>query len=403
MERGFFMLQERLYYQDPYQTSFTSVVTQQGMDELGRPFAVLENTAFYPTGGGQPHDTGTIDGIAVTDVEEEGGEIRHYLELPLETGCTVTGTVDWARRFDHMQQHTGQHILTAAFVELFGYPTVSFHLGQEIVTIDLAAADVTADELAAAEALANEVVWKNRPIETKWVTKEELGQYKLRKDVSVEDEIRLVIIPDFDTNGCGGTHPKSTGQVASLKILSMEKQKQNTRIHFVCGGRVLDQLGSTHRELTKTAQLLSAPLKQTATAAEHLLETSRSLEKQLDAAKEALLDRESADLAGRKTAIIRQTFDGYSMQELQKLAKKTLAIREQAIVILVSETADKLQFVVSRTAALKPDLRTASSIALPVIEGKGGGSASTVQGGGAKLITADELARLLERSIPVYA
>ncbi len=397
------MLQERLYYQDPYQTSFTSVVTQQGMDELGRPFAVLENTAFYPTGGGQPHDTGTIDGIAVTDVEEEGGEIRHYLELPLETGCTVTGTVDWARRFDHMQQHTGQHILTAAFVELFGYPTVSFHLGQEIVTIDLAAADVTADELAAAEALANEVVWKNRPIETKWVTKEELGQYKLRKDVSVEDEIRLVIIPDFDTNGCGGTHPKSTGQVASLKILSMEKQKQNTRIHFVCGGRVLDQLGSTHRELTKTAQLLSAPLKQTATAAEHLLETSRSLEKQLDAAKEALLDRESADLAGRKTAIIRQTFDGYSMQELQKLAKKTLAIREQAIVILVSETADKLQFVVSRTAALKPDLRTASSIALPVIEGKGGGSASTVQGGGAKLITADELARLLERSIPVYA
>lgn len=397
------MLQERLYYQDSYRTSFTTVVTHQGTDEQGRPFAVLENTAFYPTGGGQPHDIGVIDGIAVTDVEDSSGEIRHYLEQPLETGSTVTGTIDWARRFDHMQQHTGQHILTAAFVELFGYPTVSFHLGQEIVTIDLAAADVTAEQLAAAEALANQVILENRPIETKWVTKEELGQYSLRKDVSVEDEIRLVIIPEFDTNGCGGTHPAATGQVASLKILSTEKQKQNTRIHFVCGSRVLDQLGSVHQELTKTAQLLSAPLKQTATAAEQLLETARSLEKQLDAAKEELLDREAAALAGRKTAIIRQTFNGYTMQQLQKLAKKTLAIREQAIVIFVSETADKLQFVVSRTDALKPDLRTASSIALPIIDGKGGGSASTVQGGGAKLVTADELAMLLERSIPVYA
>ncbi|GKV68980.1 alanyl-tRNA editing protein [Sporosarcina sp. NCCP-2716] len=397
------MLQERLYYKDPYRTSFTSTVIREGTDEQGRPFAVLENTAFYPTGGGQPHDTGDLSGSAVTDVEETGGEVRHYLERPLGTGTAVTGTVDWARRFDHMQQHTGQHILTAAFVELFGYTTISFHLGQEIVTIDLAAADVTADELAAAEALANQVILENRPIGTKWVTKEELGQYNLRKDVSVEEEIRLVIIPDFDTNGCGGTHPASTGQVAALKILSVEKQKKNTRVHFVCGGRVLDQLGTVHGELTKTAQLLSAPLKQTASAAEQLLETAHSLEKQLEAAKEELLDREAASLAGRKSGIIRQTYDGYSMQELQKLAKKTLAVREQAIVILVSETSDKLQFVVSRTAALKTDLRTASSIALPAIEGKGGGSASTVQGGGAKLITADELARLLERSIPVYA
>ncbi|WJY26680.1 MULTISPECIES: serine-tRNA(Ala) deacylase AlaX [Sporosarcina] len=396
------MLKDRLYYQDPYVTKFTARVIRHGADESGRPYTILDNTAFYPTGGGQPHDIGTIDGVAVTDVEEADGEIRHYTEQPLSAEGTISGEIDWKRRFDHMQQHTGQHILTAALVELFGYPTVSFHLGRELVSIDIDTPHIKPEELAAAERLANQVILENRPIEQRWVTQEELGQYALRKEVSVEEEIRLVIIPDFDTNGCGGTHPQATGQVAALKILSSEKEKQHTRIHFVCGGRVLDQLGAVHQELTKTSQLLSAPLLGTSSAAGLLLQTQHSLEKQLEHAREELLDREAERLASRKSIKIRQTYTDRPMKELQKLAKKTIALREQAIVILVSESADKLQFVLSRSASLTPDLRTASSIALPAIEGKGGGSAAAVQGGGARLMSAGELAELLERSIPMH-
>lgn len=395
------MLQNRLYYQDPYRTSFTTTVSQHATDEQGRPFAVLENTIFYPTGGGQPHDTGHIANIAVVDVEEVDGEIRHYLESPLTIGGTVSAEINWTRRFDHMQQHTGQHILTAAFVELFNYPTVSFHLGRELVTIDLETEHVSADELRAVESLANSIVLENRPIEQKWVTQEELSGYSLRKQISVDEEIRLVIIPDFDTNGCGGTHPSTTGQIGSLKILATEKQKKLTRIHFVCGGRVLEQLGTVHDELTNVARQLSAPLNQAADATQKLLEAQHMLEKQLEAVNEQLLDVEAASLAERKTIVLRQTYTNRSMQELQKLSRKTLALCEKAIVVLVSDDGEKLQFVVSRTNSLVQDMRTVSSIALPAIEGKGGGSASTVQGGGARTMSAEKLSELLERSIPV--
>lgn len=141
-----------------------------------------------------------------------------------------------------MQQHCGQHILTAAFVELLNIPTVSFHLGSELVTIDLATEQLTDEQLALVEKRANEIILENRPIETKWITKEELPNFPLRKDVSVDEDIRLVIIPDYDYNGCGGTHPTSTGQVSTIKIMGTEKMKKNIRVSFVCGNRVLKQL-----------------------------------------------------------------------------------------------------------------------------------------------------------------
>ncbi|MFK4998913.1 alanyl-tRNA editing protein [Bacillus sp. N9] len=185
---------------------------------------------FYPTGGGQPFDMGTLNGIEVLNVEEVDGEIHHTVSKRLDTTDEIEGVIDWERRFDHMQQHTGQHILTSAFVELFGLHTVSFHLGKEICTIDLDVEHVSSEQLVAAERLANEVILKNLPIETKWVTGDELEQYSLRKELAVTDDIRLVIIPNFDYNGCGGTHPSSTGQVSAIKILATEKQKQK----YVC-------------------------------------------------------------------------------------------------------------------------------------------------------------------------
>ncbi|WP_313897576.1 alanyl-tRNA editing protein [Bacillus litorisediminis] len=162
-------------------------------------------------------------------MEDREGEIRHYLEKPIpDISQPVIGQIDWDRRFDHMQQHAGQHILSAAFEELFHMKTVSFHLGTEVLTIDLDTSELTEDIALQAENLANQIILENRPIETKWVTEEEAKKYRLRKELSVTDQIRLVIIPDFDYNGCGGTHPSSTGQVGSIKILNWEKQRKKS-------------------------------------------------------------------------------------------------------------------------------------------------------------------------------
>ena len=186
--------------------------------------------------GGQPNDIGTLADQHVINVEEIDGEIRHYLEGPfLDTNKEIAGTIDWERRFDHMQQHTGQHLLSAAFDQLFEYRTIGFHLGAEIVTIDLETEVLTEHQVQRAEGLANQIILENRPIEVKWVTEEELSQYPLRKETKVKDDIRLVIIPDFDYNGCGGTHPKATGEVSSVKVLDWERQKKKVRVQFVCG------------------------------------------------------------------------------------------------------------------------------------------------------------------------
>ena len=192
-------MQSKLYYQDPYIQTFSAQILKQESDETGKNYIILNQTAFYPTGGGQPHDTGRIADRAVIDVEEVNGEIRHYLDAPLRVAdSNVTCTIDWERRFDHMQQHAGQHILSAAFDHLFGYKTVGFHMGTENLTIDLATEELTKEEAQKAEELANKIILENRPIETKWVTEEELSQYELRKETKVKEDIRLVIIPDFD-------------------------------------------------------------------------------------------------------------------------------------------------------------------------------------------------------------
>ncbi|MGG1684419.1 alanyl-tRNA editing protein [Pseudalkalibacillus sp. NRS-1564] len=215
----------KLFYQDPYITTFTAEKWEQFTDDANRSYVVLDQTAFYPTGGGQPYDSGTINGVQVLDVEEVDGEVRHYVDGKLPEAEHIHGDINWPRRFDHMQQHTGQHILSAAFEDQLGYSTVSFHLGQEVCTIDLNVATLDDDEVRAAEKFANNVVQQNLPIETKWVSEEELANYTLRKQLAVSEDIRLVMIPDVDYSGCGGTHPSSTGQVQAVSILKIEKQK----------------------------------------------------------------------------------------------------------------------------------------------------------------------------------
>ena len=390
-------MKDLLYYKDATIAEFHANVVKTGTEE-GRNYIVLDNTAFYPTGGGQPHDTGWIGDLEIIDVEKVGDEIRHYTTADVSAiSGEIFAKLNWKRRFDHMQQHTGQHILTAAFVELFDMATTSFHLGTELVTIDLNVGSITEEQLAAVEARANEIILQNRPIETKWVTKDELANYNLRKDVKVDEDIRLVIIPDYDYNGCGGTHPTSTGQVGLLKILATEKMKQQIRVHFVCGKRVLDQLAMRKNVLADVARQLSAPEEQAADALRKFTAAAKQTEKQLKDTQDALLQFEATALATSEVAA--STFENRSIQDLQKLARFITEQNEEAIALLVATNDDKLQFVAARGKAQTASMKTIAAAVLPLINGKGGGSDLLVQGGGEKLMTAEALLQIMQDAL----
>ena len=387
----------KLYYKDPYMTTFTTTLKKLDQDQEGRVYAVLAETAFYPTGGGQPYDTGTLNDVKVIDVEEIDGEIRHYLSDEIqEGGSEITGEVDWSRRFDHMQQHAGQHILTAAFVELFGFATVAFHLGKESLTIDLDVEQLTEEQAQAAEELANQIILENRPIETKWVTEGELAQYSLRKQLSVTENIRLVIIPDFDYNGCGGTHPRSTAEGGAITILDWEKQKKNTRVRFICGNRTRNQLHQKHKVLKELTELLNTPEQELAAAAKRLLENGKALEKRIDELNDSLLEYEAKDLLAsaeesEKGLIISKVFQSRSIQEIQKLARAITALSSASLVFLINEAEEKLQFVCARGSVPNVSMKQVAAELLKLVNGKGGGNDLFAQGGGEALLTGEQL------------
>lgn len=387
-------VEHKLYYQDPYIRSFSANVIKQVQDPSGQWYIILDQTAFYPTGGGQPHDTGTINGIKVINVEEIDGEIRHYLESPLQNPQTeIFGVLDWQRRFDHMQQHAGQHILSAAFEELLGFHTISFHLGSEMLTIDLETEELTEEQAQRAEERANQIILENRPIEPRWVSPQEVAQYPLRKQLSVTDDIRLVIIPDYDYNGCGGTHPNSTGQVTAIKILDWERQKKKIRVSFVCGSRLLTQLGNKQKVLKQLSPLLNAPESEMVTATQKLLETAKEKDKALEDARESLLHFEAQDLiqASGKTNIISTVFQNRSIQELQKLARTLVAKAPETMTILISENESKIQLVCARGEVAKGSMKQITAELLPLLNGKGGGNDAFAQGGGEATMTGEEL------------
>ncbi|GEL06480.1 alanyl-tRNA editing protein [Rummeliibacillus stabekisii] len=388
-------MKELIYYQDVMMKEFEASILKQAIAEDGRKYIVLDNTAFYPTGGGQPHDTGYLNDVEVVDVEKVDGDIRHYVLsfLPEDTK-TVHGKLDWERRFDHMQQHAGQHILTASFVELFNYQTVSFHLGQETVTIDLDTSELTEEELQAVEKRANDIILDNRQIETKWITEEELSKYPLRKAIQVTGEIRLVIIPEFDYNGCGGTHPITTGGVQAIKILSTEKQKNKTRVHFVCGMRVVHELGWRKKELSKAAKLANAPEKETAGAVQKLLDTQKSLEKKCTQAEKQLLSYEAKELAMETPtdSIIKKAFVNRSIQELQQLARSIVKLTPATTILFVSKDREQVQFVAAKGKDTdQVSMKDVSNAVFSVIDGNGGGNDTFVQGGGKTGLSPNEL------------
>ncbi|WP_338786846.1 alanyl-tRNA editing protein [Metabacillus sp. FJAT-53654] len=399
------MSKRKVYYQEPYKQTITTKLVLQAQDEIGRFYVVLEETIFYPTGGGQPHDTGTINGVHVYEVEEIDGEIRHYVEQPIEIHNKIVGEIDWDRRFDHMQQHSGQHILSAAFEEVYGYKTVSFHLGKELCTIDLEIKNLNEEEANRTEALANKIILENRSIETKWITEAELSHYSLRKVLSVSENIRLVIIPNFDYNGCGGTHPNSTGQVSVIKILNWEKHKNYIRLYFVCGNRVLKQLHEKQSVIQRLTSILNSPQGQMKDAANRLIQQSKDLEKTVVELKTELLQYEArSHIANiqiiQDQKVVQAIFKNRLISELQQLARSITSLTNDVLVLLISENEDKLQLVCSKSKEVNGNMNQLLKGVLPVINGRGGGNDSFAQGGGERTISAEQLMReLMEKSM----
>ena len=243
---------DRLYYHDSYLTEFRARVVETSPDRLR---IYLDRTAFYPTSGGQPFDIGKLGVVNVTDVVDEDGRIAHQLSAPLDA-AEVSGVIDWQRRFDHMQQHTGQHLLSAVLVNLFNAPTLSFHLGVESCTIDVARS-LDPAQIRQAERRANEIVFENRPVTIGFEdSSKDLG---LRKPTEREGVIRIISIQDLDRSACGGTHVKSTGEIGPILIRKLDRIRGNQRIEFLCGLRAVKRARADFEAISGVARAFSAP------------------------------------------------------------------------------------------------------------------------------------------------
>ncbi|WP_432774093.1 DHHA1 domain-containing protein [Brevibacillus gelatini] len=390
-------MKDRIYYQDAYVRKFTAQVIRQGREEDGTPYAVLSQTAFYPTGGGQPADLGTLGDCRVIDVEEVAGEVRHRLEAPLPEDCTeVIGQIDWDRRFDHMQQHAGQHILSAAFLEVVQAETVAFHLGKERVTIDVRLDELTPDVWEAVEQRANQVVLENHPIIARFVDDEELATLPLKKQPTVTENVRVVIIPEYDYNPCGGTHPARTGEVGMIKILGWERHRGNIRLEFICGLRALRDYTRKQVAVRELAKLFATSEADLIVQAERVLAERDSLKARLADAEKQLLEsevRKQLDVAEQVGAarVITRVFPDKTIQQLQQFAQLAVAEAPDVVCLLAAATDEKTQLVFARGQAVNVAVNQLIKETLPLIAGKGGGNPAMAQGGGQPASAADEV------------
>src|SRR6202050_4617134 len=294
---------DRLYYHDSFLYNFDAEF--RSVVETPRPAVILDRTTFYPTSGGQIHDTGWLvsgdEKHRVTEiVDAEDGRVVHYLEAPLkdvQPGTRVRGEIDAARRRDHMQQHSAQHVLSAAFVRLFNMPTVSFHMADDYCSIDLDTPSLSKDQIESAEGLANEIVLENRSVDMRFVTREEATKLGLRKLPPAErDQLRLIDIRDFDLTACGGTHVNRTGQIGGIFLRKAEKVRQGYRVEFVAGQRAVATARRDFNTLTETAALFSAQIYDVPQQARKSLDEIRSLRKQREQSREELAAAQAATL-----------------------------------------------------------------------------------------------------------
>jgi alanyl-tRNA synthetase len=374
---------ERLYYTDSYLREFEAHVLKVAPATKG--FQVyLNRTVFYPDSGGQPADLGSLGEIRVVQVVDEGDEIAHILERSPEKEI-VKGTIDWRRRFDHMQQHTGQHILSAAFVRTGGYKTVSFHMGAEASTIDLDSDRLGRRQIDEAEDLANQVVFENRPVRVFFQSPAEANQMELRKPTSREGDIRLIEVQDFDLSACGGTHVNQSGGVGLIAVRKVERMKGLMRVEFVCGARALRACRRDFNVLSEAGRLLSAALEDVPELITKQMQDLRETQR----AKGKLMERLAEEMARELWAvaqetnerrIVRQVFAAEDSRQA-KIFAHALS-KHPSVVALVGVKGKPAALYFAQSAGGNFDMGNVLKQVVAKFGGKGGGTRDFGQGGG---------------------
>ncbi|MFN0181797.1 MAG: alanyl-tRNA editing protein [Gemmatimonadales bacterium] len=397
--------QRRPYYADSYLTSFEATVTAAG-EVAGQPTAVLDRTWFYPSSGGQPNDSGTLGDRRVVDVQiHADGEVVHVLDGPVALG-PIRGAIDWPRRWDHMQQHTGQHILSQAFVRLADAATIGFHLGVDYVSIDLDTAHLSDSRREAAFALANDVVQRGLEVRAWFPGEAELAAIQLRKTPDVEGALRVVAIGDFDVSACGGTHVRRTSEIALIHWLRTERLKRGVRVAFHCGDRARSDYAAKQRIIGEVAAALACAASELPAAVARLQAEAASLRRAVEKYQDDALDREAVALrvgAERHGAllVVRKHLPERSPDEIKALAMRLTA--EPGVVALFATSGQKTHMIFARDEGSSLLLKPALDAALAAIGGGKGGGSRIVQGGGAPATIAQiegALAAALKALVP---
>jgi alanyl-tRNA synthetase len=385
------MTSERLYYDDAYTVRFVARAMAVG-EHQGRPAVELDRTFFYPESGGQEADRGVLGVARVVDVQaDEGDRIWHVLDAaaaPFAAGADLTAEVDWPRRFDHMQQHTGQHILSAALERVLSAPTISSHLGEERSTIDVALAGADWRAVERVEEAANRVVWEDRPVERHWTSEAEVHRFALRKPPQVAGRIRIVEIPDWDVSACGGTHTRRTGEVGAIKIVRWETLRGNLRFEFLCGGRAMRDHAWRTEALTEGARRRTLKDRDLIAHLERAAAERDELRKRLDDMVERMLTADARDRVGHPPRGVAAFAASRPRDEVRRFALKCL--EAGAPWVVAGAAAPDPVVVVGRAKALPGDLKAMLPSLLERARGKGGGSPDLVQVAAADATAAEE-------------
>lgn len=376
----------RLYYDDAYQREFSAQVLRCQPSAHGTTpawCAVLDSTALYPTSGGQPHDLGKLGDANVLDVRDDGDDIVHVVNRELNLG-SISGCVDWARRFDHMQQHTGQHLLSAMFQERYGRPTVSFHLGSELCTIDLRGPEPTEEILEGAERAANQIIAEDRAIAVRYGTAQEFAERGVRKEVQREGILRAIEIEGADLQPCGGTHVKSTGQIGIILVRRCTKMRQDWRVEFACGRRAARVARHDFQILQRTAEELGSAPDDVPASVQRAISERDAHFKTLKSLWQRLAEADAAAAIGATKPeenglrVIARAFDAASQPEYPNHFATQLAKTEKTVALLGRSECGHLIFAQHPSAG--KDMNALLKEVLAQFPGKGGGSRDFARG-----------------------
>jgi alanyl-tRNA synthetase len=378
---------ERLYYSDSHLIEFDARVVDVADRVSGWTALVLDRTAFYPTGGGQPSDTGTLNGVRVVECIDDGDNgVLHVVQGTAPArGDVVRGRVDWSRRLDHMQQHTGQHILSQALVTLFNAPTRSFRVLEASCQIDVELNNPTTEIIERAVELANNVIWEDRAITIRSVTSGEAAELPLRKEPARDGDLRLIEIEGFDLTPCGGTHAYRTGEVGMIAVRSWERAKGLTRIEFVAGMRALADYRKANKSAREVAALFSTGRDDAPQLAAQMLEEHKELNRRIRVLEELAAEAEAQKLlSSASNGIVVHTFDARDAESLKKLAHALIS-HPQTVALLGSRDKDTARLVFARSADGVGDMNALMREACALLDGRGGGKPEMAQGGGKKV------------------